>query len=755
MSAPAGLLSATDEVTALKARVEQLEVINAALIDRVERASSFEGSAFSMFETAITLEALVRDRTMALEAALAQLSRANADIAEAHSAAESMRTRLRDAIESLTDGFALYDADDRLVMSNTAFRKLWPELADLDDDARFSELAQAVARGRRTIGSMVSPDRWVAERLARHTHARGIHIQALADGRWFQINEMRTSEGGVVGIYTDITGVKVEEARQHARQLAEHNLALQATLDTLSEGVCLYDREGALQVYNGGLARLLGLPTDDHGAIALHDGLVAHCRAMGLDEDILSWRAGPGDRRAAMGRLGDRVVEIRSTPIQSGGMAYSFDDVTDRALYERTLREAAETLERRVAERTRALEAEVAERRVVEGQLLAAKIAAEVANRSKTIFLAAASHDLLQPLNAARLFVAALSERRLALPTRALVRQTGVALDSVEELLEALFEISRLDAGAVKPEIGSIEIDRMLGALRIEFATPAKQAGLNLRIPDSGLWVQSDVRMLRRILQNFVSNALRYTRQGEVVVEVTAHDGFARIAVNDTGRGIAPEHFATIFEEFRRLSHDRGPAGNGLGLAIVKRASEALGHRVEVSSVPGEGSQFAVWVPLGERLREASPVARGRERHEDVGGGGSVLILDNDPAILQGMEALLERWSYRVLTAPSLDALTARIAQGQITSGQIAQGAPPASWPPALIIADYHLDDGQLGDDAIAALRDRLGTRTPALIISADRSEEVKAKVQGAGLAMLHKPVKPAQLRALMRTLMS
>ena len=151
MSAPAGLLSATDEVTALKARVEQLEVINAALIDRVERASSFEGSAFSMFETAITLEALVRDRTMALEAALAQLSRANADIAEAHSAAESMRTRLRDAIESLTDGFALYDADDRLVMSNTAFRKLWPELADLDDDARFSELAQAVARGRRTI----------------------------------------------------------------------------------------------------------------------------------------------------------------------------------------------------------------------------------------------------------------------------------------------------------------------------------------------------------------------------------------------------------------------------------------------------------------------------------------------------------------------------------------------------------------------------------------------------------------------------
>jgi len=745
MTTPTALLSEPDEVTALRARVEQLEVINAALIDRVERASSFEGSAFSMFETAITLEALVRDRTSALEAALEQLSRANADIAKAHRTADAMRALLRDAIESLSDGFALYDAEDRMVIANTAFSRLWPETAHLGADARFADLAQAVAQNRRTIGSMVSPDRWVAERMARHTMARGIHIQALADGRWLQINEMRTSQGGIVGIYTDITGVKVEDARQHARQLAEHNLALQATLDTLSEGVCLYDGDRALQVYNGGLARLLALPVQDHGAIATHNGLLAHCRAIGLNDDtILAWREGPGDRHAATCRLGDRVVEVRSTPIQSGGMAYSFDDVTDRALYERTLREAAETLEQRVTERTRALEAEVEERRAVERELLTAKTAAEVANRSKTSFLAAASHDLLQPLNAARLFVAALSERRLALPTRALVRQTGVALDSVEGLLEALFEISRLDAGAVKPELGAIEIDRMLGALRIEFATPAKQAGLNLVIPDSGLWVRSDVRMLRRILQNFLSNALRYTRQGEVAVTVTAEGDLVRIAVSDTGRGIAPEHFVAIFDEFHRLSQTRGPAGNGLGLAIVKRATEALGHRVEVASVLGEGSRFSVLVPLAEPLREALPVPRGRDRPGEISQDGSVLIIDNDPAILQGMEALLERWSYRVITAPSIAALTDRMAQGT-----------PRSWPPALIIADYHLDDGQLGDDVIAALRARLGAQIPALIVSADRSEEVKLRIQRAGLTMLHKPVKPAQLRALMRTLLN
>ncbi|EGD58213.1 signal transduction histidine kinase [Novosphingobium nitrogenifigens DSM 19370] len=733
-----------DDVVSLRARVQQLEVINAALIDRIERASSFEGNAFSMFETAISLEALVRDRTAALESALDQLSRANSSLALAHRVAEEARTRLRDAIESLSDGFAIYDGNDRLVVCNAAFRRLWPEIAELSDDLQFSELARAVAERGRTIGSLVSPDRWVADRMARHTLARGIHIQALSDGRWFQINEMRTSEGGVVGIYTDITEVKAAEARQHARHLGEHNLALQSTLDTLSEGVCLYDHKHGLQVYNGGLARLLGL-REDHRPIATHAGLVEHCRALGLDEPgILDWRAAPGERQSRTCRLGARVVEIRSTPIEPGGMAYSFDDVTDRQLYEKTLREAAETLERRVTERTRELEAEVAERRAVEAQLMSAKTAAEHANRSKTSFLAAASHDLLQPLNAARLFVAALSERRLALPTRALVRQTGVALDSVEELLEALFEISRLDAGAVKPEVTTIELDRMLGALRIEFATQAKQAGLILRIPDTGLWVRSDIRMLRRILQNFLSNALRYTREGEVSIDVMCEDGEARIAVCDSGPGIQPQHLTTIFEEFRRVNPDRSTPGNGLGLAIVQRASQTLGHRIEVTSTPGVGSQFAVRVPIGEPVREAPPLSRSRERAEVAGQTGSIVIIDNDPSILRGMEALLERWSYRVITAHSLEALMERVEGGSVPG-----------WPPALIIADYHLDDGKLGDDIIAELRARIGAPVPALIISADRSEEVKGRIQQAALPMLQKPVKPAQLRALIRTLLS
>lgn len=736
--------AAAERIAALEARVAQLETINSALIDRVERSSDFQGGAFSMFETAISLEALVRERTAALEDALSRLSRANAALGHAHREAEEARTRLRDAIETLADGFALFDAEDRLILCNTAYLRYWPEVGELPGGPTFAEVARAVAHSGRTVGSLVSPDRWVADRIARHARADGLHVQALTDGRWLQINEIRTSEGGTVGIYTDITEVKAEDARDRARELAERNLALQATLDTLSEGVCLYDAQHGLVVHNGGLARILRLPPGDRSAIATHAGLLDHCRKLGLaTAGILDWREAEGERRAAQGRLGERMVEVRSTPIQPGGMAFSFDAITDRLHYEEALRGAAETLERRVAERTIELEAEVAERRVVEAELLSAKTAAERANRSKTSFLAAASHDLLQPLNAARLFVAALGERRLALPTRALVRQTGTALDSVEELLEALFEISRLDAGAIQPDVGAIELDRMLGALRIEFATQARQAGLALRIPETGLWVRSDVRLLRRILQNFLSNALRYTRVGSVTVTVTCADGLARIAVRDTGPGIDPEHFDVIFEEFRRLSGDRGPTGKGLGLAIVRRASQMLGHRIDLASRPGEGAEFAVNVPLAEPAADEPALTRGRERLPVAPGCGRVLIIDNDDAILCGMQALLGKWGYQVVVAHGLD-------EALELPCFTRRGVDDL---PALLIADYHLDNGERGDGVVAELRRILGAQVPTLIISADRSEEVKAQLAAAGLPMLHKPVKPAQLRALLRTL--
>ncbi|AKM10711.1 hybrid sensor histidine kinase/response regulator [Croceicoccus naphthovorans] len=733
---PAATDPRDDKIAALEDRVRRLEKINEALIDRVERSSDMDGS-YSMFETAIALESMVRERTAELEDTLEKLGDANARLEVAHRDTDAARARLRDAIESLSDGFAIFDAEDRMVMCNQSFLRFWPEFEGVrDSHPQFSELAETLAYGGRTIGSQLSPERWVRERIARHREASGAHVQLLSDGRWLQINEMKTTEGGTVGIYTDITSVKAEDARERARELAGRNLALQASLDTLSEGACLFDQDRKLVAWNEPLVRMLGIDAHIEDAIGTHQKLHDWCVSQqGLDlPQAIEWRSGKGPRISTDCSLGERHFVIRSVSLSAGGMAYAFDDVTDRIRFQRSLTEQAETLEKRVQERT----AELIE---VNRQLVEAKNEAETANRSKTSFIAAASHDLLQPLNAARLFVSALAERRMAMTNRGLVRQTAVALDSVEELLEALLEISRLDAGAIQPEIAALPLDRILSALRIEFAPLARKGGLTFEVPETGLWVRSDLRLLRRILQNFVSNAIRYTEKGGVEVSATTDGNAVRIAVRDTGPGIAVEKREAIFEEFRRLASTQKTPGKGLGLAIVRRASAMLAHRIDLTTAPGEGSTFSITVPLAEPSAIAAEVA---EKTRAVSGTkGTVTVIDNDVQVQEGMRVLLENWGLEVVTGSGPDDPGVRQSVRKGTG---------------LLIADYHLDDGLTGDLAIADLRaahSEAGheSELPAVVITADRTDEVKQALTAKELPVLTKPVKPAQLRALLRKL--
>lgn len=735
------------EIAALQMRVAKLEKINAALMDRVERSSDMAGNAFSMFETAISLEARVRERTGALEDALARLAQANADLAAAHATADAAQIRLRDAIDSISEGFILFDADDRLVLFNDAYLGFWPELAvQLREGMSFDEIARLVVEFERPIGSLAAPDRWVSERLARHSIANGGHVQALADGRWIQVNELRTSEGGIVGIYTDITEVKTEDARDRARELAERNLLLQSTLDNLSEGVCMFDTDGRLSAWNDALERLLRLPEGWSQSMPDHRTFVGWCReTLALeDEGCLDWTGGAveGSRANRLCPAGERHFEVRSTATVRGGQVISFTDVTAMIQAQAVLRSTAETLERRVLERTvelrtvnARLEAEVSERRQIEAQLLEAKTAAEKANLSKTSFLAAASHDLLQPLNAARLFVAALGDRRLALPTRALVNQTSTALDSVEDLLESLLEISRLDAGAIQPEISDFRLDQLLDTLMLEFRPMAKGAGLSLAIESEALWVRSDIRLLRRILQNLISNAIRYTAQGSVTIRSEPEGDAMRISVIDTGSGIAEDKQALAFEEFRRL--DARQPGKGLGLAIVRRASDMLGHHVAVRSAPGQGSTFSVTVPLGT-ARVESPATVGAGGRDRSMHGLGVLVIDNERSIQTGMATLLGGWGCAVELAASLSEAMSRYGNGDA---------------PDVILVDYHLGEHETGDRTIAALLDHFGGHVPAVMISADRSADLKARMDALSIPLLGKPVKPAQLRALLRTM--
>lgn len=722
-----------DRITQLEAENAKLRRINAALMGRVERSTDLQGNAFSVFETAISLEGKVRERTADLERALDELAASNAALQHARDAADSASRRLGDAIESINEGFAIFDGDDRLLLCNQTYLSLWPNIADrIVPGALFADIAGAIGDSGASLGAMIAPDRWVSERVAQHQVAGGGHVIALADGRWIQVNERRTSEGGVVGVYTDITDIRAEDARDRARELAERAMVLQGTLDAIPQGVCVFDRDRVLLAWNDPLLALLNLtPVTAKLRIARHEALIDWCRAVLPDDgspDCMGWLA-KGEVAGIRGLIDGRSMEVRRLAMPGGGMVMSFDDVTDRL-------RVAEALELRVAERTAELRREVAERVAAEAALREAKTAAEQANLSKTRFLAAASHDLLQPLNAARLFVSALAARRLALENRQLVMQSASALDSIEDLLEALLEISKLDAGAITPDIIDVPLGELFQALRGEFALMAAERGLTLEVADTDIWVRSDARLLRRILQNFVSNALRYTERGGVGMSVAFHGGEAVIAVTDTGPGIDPMHHDTIFEEFRRLDHGAA-RGIGLGLAIVQRAGRMLGHAIGLDSAPGQGSTFSVAAPVAAvGLRSPRPAMVAQRRGL---GARAVLVVDNEATILDGMRAVLEGWGCTVLTA--LDEAAAR-------------AIPPSAQDEVdVILADYHLSDGVTGDDVVAGLRRHLGRVVPAVIITADRMPDLKDRLVASGLHVLQKPVKPAQLRALLARL--
>ncbi len=426
-----------------------------------------------------------------------------------------------------------------------------------------------------------------------------------------------------------------------------------------------------------------------------------------------------------------RVIETRGGPLPGGGYLTAFSDITDYKHAENALREANENLEQRVTQRTRELrEALVAQE--------TAKREAEAANAGKTRFLAAASHDLLQPLNAARLFTSALRQQPLDAESARLAERADAAFKAAEDLLDSLLEASRLDAGKLTPEISSFALSDIIEPLKHQFSVVAAARKIDLRFVDSRMRVYSDPQLLRRILQNFLSNALRYTRSGTVLLGVRRLRSHVRIEVWDTGVGIDAEQQRSIFDEFRRGQHASpwGEKGLGLGLAICERMANMLGHRMSLRSWPGSGSVFAIEVASAPAVA-AAPAPRQRTSAPGIVGGLHVLCLDNDSAILDGMSALLTRWDVTCDTCSTIDEATRAFRKRR----------------PDLILADYHLDDPIDGVEALDHLRALTDTPPPGALITADSSPELKARARTLGYAVLLKPVKPAALRALIAQL--
>ena len=426
-------------------------------------------------------------------------------------------------------------------------------------------------------------------------------------------------------------------------------------------------------------------------------------------------------------------------------------DITERVLARQKLEQLNATLERRVEERTEALQNanvglryQIEEREKVERELVVAMEVAREANRGKDKYLAAASHDLLQPLNAARLMVSALQESSLPEQETRMVHQVHRALEGAEDLLADLLDISKLDQQAMKPDLVYTDAAALARSLAEEFEAVAANKGLAFRIRTIPVVVKTDQRMLTRILRNLLSNALRYTRKGGVVMALRARGDQLRIEVWDTGVGIAEDKLRDIFTEFHQLlPHDTGGRqGVGLGLAIVERMVRILGYDIGVSSRPGRGSRFVLTLPLepAQALRE---MPRAGVPRSFSGGfdGLSILVIDNEPAVLESMQLLLERWGCEVITVGS----EAQALEMLEHTGRI----------PAIILADYHLDNERTGYDAVHGVRRYLGRDIPAAIITADRSDDTRRLLRAQCLPVLNKPVKPNRLRALVASLLA
>jgi Na+/proline symporter/signal transduction histidine kinase/CheY-like chemotaxis protein len=520
-------------------------------------------------------------------------------------------------------------------------------------------------------------------------------------------------------------------AFQYSRDILQHGL------DHAKQGITVFDRDMKLIVWNRAFADLYDLPPE---MIQTGIGLEAIVRfnagrgAYGArDADLLvaeriaAFRLEAGPQRLRLHPSG-RVIEIRANLLPNGGVVATYTDVTDSVAAEEARTRLNEELETRVRERTEELTR-------LNAALTRAKAEAEEANASKTRFLAAASHDILQPLNAARLYASALVERdRGTDPT--LAENVDASLDAVEEILTALLEISRLDTGALKPQLSIVRVSDLFRQVQREFGPMAQEKGLRLTVMPSSLALRSDRQLLRRLLHNLVSNAIKYTPQGRVLVGARRRGERVVLMVCDTGLGIPAAQQKLVFREFQRLDQGaRVARGLGLGLSIVDRTARLLDHPVTLVSRPGRGSAFSVAVPSAP-LRPALETQGEAPRPATVPLAGlTVLAVDNEPAIVDGMRVLVGSWGCALHTAGSLSEALALVLGGSLR--------------PDVIVADYHLDQGT-GLDLIAGLRAALSADIPAVLLTADRSPAVRDAASAQRIQVLSKPIKPAALRALL-----
>jgi len=739
----------------LERQVEKLQKIVKSLMWRVEQSSEKGGTPYGMFQTAINLENEVHARTEALQSTLGQLENTHAELSQALETAEQSQQNLFDALEAMSEGFALF-SNDKLIICNERFQNLLPDISEqVVQGISFGDYTAAISNSAfLVLEEGQTRDDWAGFRVRQHGRKHAVFTIHLSEDRWIQISDRKMPGGRIAILHTDITEMVREQRRQRKKVLDKQARLARATIDHMSQGVCTFDADRLLVTSNSGFGELLSLPfhmTQDGTTLRtilnflennqIFDGKMVKQRFIPWVNDSETRRKLQLEIRRADGMILD--ASIRKLP--DGGFVASFTDVTSERRATEALALAKSTLELRVSERTSELTQannellrKTREQKRAEQELREAKEEAEAANLSKTRFLAAASHDLLQPLNAAKLFIASLLQTGLKEGQADIAESLSRSFNSVESILDALLDLSRLDASGAEFTVSHFQISSVLDPLRAEFDQIASSKGIQLRVMPTTLSVISDQRYLHRIVQNLLSNAVKYTETGKVLIGCRRRGDRAVIQVYDTGIGIAKRDQRRIFEEFQRLAPSSADQGTGLGLSFVERACKQLGHELHLASTPGQGSLFAVEVECSRQTLAHIETAQDEwDSYDDQEADILAVLVENDKDVLKAMTGTLERWGISVIPAKSTQELLLLVNELGV--------------PPDIIIADYHLDGKDTGLAAISSLRQSVGLNIPSILVTADRSKKLKYEARKMGTEVLTKPVELQALRSLVR----
>ncbi|SMS01467.1 Non-motile and phage-resistance protein [Vibrio mangrovi] len=511
---------------------------------------------------------------------------------------------------------------------------------------------------------------------------------------------------------------------------------LQGAIEHIGQGLTVIDKQLRLVAWNQRYLELFSFPPGliqvgrPIADIIRHNAQQGLCGPGDIEEHVRKrvHHLEKGTRHTSSRvRPDGRVVEVQGNPMPGGGFVMSFTDITVFREAEDALKQANESLEERVHRRTQELEK-------LNRQLVQETQRAERESRSKSRFLAAVSHDLMQPLNAARLFASSLSEIAREDEVKRLSSHIESALGAAEELIGDLLDISRLESGKLDINMHSFAIHDVLVNLNAEFHAIARQQDIDFTMIPSSVMVKSDPKLLRRIIQNFLTNAFRYAPHGKVVLGIRHVAGQIRIEVWDNGIGIEPDQQQEIFEEFNRGGQVRSEQGLGLGLAISKGIAYVLGHEISMRSWPGHGSVFSLSLQRAQPSEVEHKVIPVPDDVTDLS-QVRVLCVDNEVDILTGMSDLLSRWGCDIRTSTNLVGSLKMLEE---------------EWVPDVILSDYRLDQGRTGLEVLQQCRLRLGNQFEGIIISADRTQEMMDAIQSNGFGFLPKPVKPLKLRAVL-----